>query len=138
MADKVHWNRVLLVIGLILSANQVGWFFIRPEGARLFAPVMLIVAAACNSSSISAGLNIQYSQCPQRGGTTLYLGVTAAVSFAVGYCGVLLGAAAQPLLELAFPRKGIAVLYLASAVCCALTIVYGYFHLPRNEREKRE
>ena len=99
-------------------------------------PTLMAVSAAGGAASGMAGLNLQYDACPQEGKTT-YLGITAAVSSLLSYGAAMLGSFVQKALEASLGLGSMRVLFLVSALCAVLTLLYGVKRLPRGKVVRR-
>ena len=135
VADRRYWHVVVLSGGSIAALCSLGWFLIPPGAAKMIAPFLMAASAAGGAASGMAGLNLQYDASPADGKTT-YLGVTAALASLVGYGSAMLGGLVQKYLQPLIGLGSMRVLFLLSAVCAALTLLYGLRCLPRHPCKK--
>ncbi len=132
IADKTYWHAVVLCGGGITALCNIGWFLVPPGMAKMIAPILMAVSAAGGAAGGMAGLNLQYDASPQDGKTT-YLGVTAALASLTGYGSAMLGSLVQRWLQTSMDLGSMRVLFLMSAICAVMTLLYGKSHLPKRK-----
>lgn len=114
-SDKHMWDWTIHRSASIGFLCTVSWAFVTPESAPFIAPILMTVTTACNSGTVIANTNLQYSASPATG-KTLYLGVTAAIISVAGCLTTACSASLQSVFEQSLGYKSISVLFLISGV----------------------
>ena len=114
-SDKHMWDWTIHRSASIGFLCTVSWAFVTPESAPFIAPILMTVTTACNSGTVIANTNLQYSASPATG-KTLYLGVTAAIISVAGGLTTACSASLQSVFEQSLGYKSISVLFLISGV----------------------
>lgn len=114
-SDKHMWDWTIHRSASIGFLCTVSWAFVTPESAPFIAPILMTVTTACNSGTVIANTNLQYSASPVTG-KTLYLGVTAAIISVAGCLTTACSASLQSVFEQSLGYKSISVLFLISGV----------------------
>lgn len=97
-SDKHMWDWTIHRSASIGFLCTVSWAFVTPESAPFIAPILMTVTTACNSGTVIANTNLQYSASPATG-KTLYLGVTAAIISVAGCLTTACSASLQSVFE---------------------------------------
>lgn len=114
-SDRHTWDWTIHRSAAIGFLCTVSWAFVTPESARFIAPILMTITTACNSGTVIANTNLQYSASPATG-KTLYLGVTAAIISVAGCLTTACSASLQSVFEQSLGYKSISVLFLISGV----------------------
>lgn len=114
-SDRHTWDWTIHRSAAIGFLCTVSWAFVTPESAFFIAPILMIITTACNSGTVIANTNLQYSASPATG-KTLYLGVTAAIISIAGCLTTACSASLQSVFEESLGYKSISVLFLLSGV----------------------
>ena len=114
-SDKHMWDWTIHRSASIGFLCTVSWAFVTPESAPFIAPILMTVTTACNSGTVIANTNLQYSASPATG-KTLYLGVTAAIISVAGCLTTACSASLQSVFEQSLGYKSISVLFLIYGV----------------------
>lgn len=114
-SDKHMWDWTIHRSASIGFLCTVSWAFVTPESAPFIAPILMTVTTACNSGTVIANTNLQYSASPATG-KTLYLGVTAAIISVAGCLTTACSASLQSVFEQSLGYKSISILFLISGV----------------------
>lgn len=114
-SDKHMWDWTIHRSASIGFLCTVSWAFVTPKSAPFIAPILMTVTTACNSGTVIANTNLQYSASPATG-KTLYLGVTAAIISVAGCLTTACSASLQSVFEQSLGYKSISVLFLISGV----------------------
>lgn len=114
-SDKHMWDWTIHRSASIGFLCTVSWAFVTPESAPFIAPILMTVTTACNSGTVIANTNLQYSASSATG-KTLYLGVTAAIISVAGCLTTACSASLQSVFEQSLGYKSISVLFLISGV----------------------
>lgn len=114
-SDRHTWDWTICRSSALGLFCTVSWAFVTPESAPFIAPVLMTITTACNSGTVIANTNLQYSASPATG-KTLYLGVTAAIISVAGCLTTACSASLQSVFEQSLGYKSISVLFLISGV----------------------
>ena len=114
-SDRHTWDWTIHRSAAIGFLCTMSWAFVTPESAFFIAPILMIITTACNSGTVIANTNLQYSASPATG-KTLYLGVTAAIISIAGCLTTACSASLQSVFEESLGYKSISVLFLLSGV----------------------
>lgn len=114
-SDRHTWDWTIHRSAAIGFLCTVSWAFVTPESARFIASILMTITTACNSGTVIANTNLQYSASPATG-KTLYLGVTAAIISVAGCLTTACSASLQSVFEQSLGYKSISVLFLISGV----------------------
>ena len=114
-SDRHTWDQTIHRSATVGFLCTVAWAFVTPESARMIAPILMTITTACNSGTVIANTNLQYSASPATG-KTLYLGVTAAIISIAGCLTTVCSASLQSVFEQYLGYKSISILFLISGV----------------------
>lgn len=114
-SDKHMWDWTIHRSASIGFLCTVSWAFVTPESAPFIAPILVTITTACNSGTVIANTNLQYSASPDTG-KTLYLGVTAAIVSVAGCLTTACSASLQSVFEQYLGYKSISILFLLSGL----------------------
>ena len=114
-SDRHTWDWTIHRSASIGFLCTLFWAFVTPKSAPFIAPVLMTITTACNSGTVIANTNLQYSASPATG-KTLYLGVTAAIISVAGCLTTACSASLQSVFEQSLGYKSISVLFLISGV----------------------
>lgn len=114
-SDRHTWDWTIHRSAAIGFLCTLFWAFVTPKSAPFIAPVLMTITTACNSGTVIANTNLQYSASPAAG-KTLYLGVTAAIISIAGCLTTACSASLQSVFEQYLGYKSISILFLISGV----------------------
>lgn len=114
-SDKHTWEWTICRSSALGLFCTVSWAFVTPESAPFIAPILMTITTACNSGTVIANTNLQYSASPDTG-KTLYLGVTAAIVSVAGCLTTACSASLQSVFEQYLGYKSISILFLLSGL----------------------
>lgn len=114
-SDRHTWDWTICRSSALGLLCTVSWAFVTPESAPFIAPVLMTITTACNSGTVIANTNLQYSASPTTG-KTLYLGVTAAIISVAGCLTTACSASLQSVFEQYIGYKSISILFLISGI----------------------
>ena len=114
-SDKHTWEWTICHSSALGLFCTVSWAFVTPESAPFIAPILMTITTACNSGTVIANTNLQYSASPDTG-KTLYLGVTAAIVSVAGCLTTACSASLQSVFEQYLGYKSISILFLLSGL----------------------
>lgn len=114
-SDKHTWEWTICRSSALGLFCTVSWTFVTPESAPFIAPILMTITTACNSGTVIANTNLQYSASPDTG-KTLYLGVTAAIVSVAGCLTTACSASLQSVFEQYLGYKSISILFLLSGL----------------------
>lgn len=130
-SDRVSWKKMIQRSCLLTSLCTLSWFFVLPEQAHVFAPVLLIVTAAGVGGAAIANTNLQYASSPANAKTT-YISVTSALASMVACGAAAVSTTLQPLLESVVGERSIAWLFFVSALGSLLNLFLNGRKLPEQ------
>lgn len=131
-SDKVSWKKMIQRSSLLTTLCTMGWFFVWPAQAPVFAPVLLVVTAASVGGAAIANMNLQYVCSPPAAKTT-YISVTSALASIVAVGAAALSTTVQPMLENLVGERSIAWLFLVSAVGSLINWFINASRLPERK-----